>query len=93
MEKENFEIMQTEMQKISKNLIECINNYNNYIKDATLDVPIEVLCLPDKINDLLHKNDLFRVGEIISLDLTKIEGLHQRGILLIQKRLRDFGAI
>jgi hypothetical protein len=78
------------MLKIKKELVENIIGYKNYLKKATHDAPIEVLCLPKAINTILKKNGLIRVFHLIDTDLTKIKGLGRSRIININTQLDKF---
>jgi len=49
--------------------------YNNVILFMKADVPIETLCLPKIILNVLHKQNFKRVSDLIGHDLSKIKGL------------------
>lgn len=83
-------IMRKEMTKIQKNLFKQLDNYKRFIRQCELDAPIEVLCLPKDILTILRKNRLFRVFDLADLDLTKIKGLGNVRIGILQSKLDNF---
>lgn len=88
--KNNLDIMNREMQKISKDFLKCVENYKNCIEKFSLDVPIQVLCLPENIQNILIRNNLFRVIDLTTRDLTKIKGLGSKKLGIIFFRLNEF---
>lgn len=87
---DNNEIMMMEMQNIKHNFLKQVSDYKNYLHNASLDVPIEVLCLPKSINKILLRNGLSRVKDIPAFDLTEIKGLGEKSITLIRFRIDEF---
>lgn len=64
--------------------------YNTTMSFLGANVPIEALCLPKKIENLLKKQDLRRIYDFRRLDLTKIKGLGSASIALLQSKLDIF---
>lgn len=64
--------------------------YNTTMSFLGANVPIEALCLPTKIEKLLKKQDLCRVYDFRRLDLTKIKGLGDKSIAILQSKLDVF---
>ena len=89
----NNEIMALEMQNIKHNFLKQVNDYRNYLHDVSLDIPIEVLCLPKSINKILLRNGLSRVKNVAAFDLTKVKGLGDKRIDLIRFRIDEFLAM
>jgi len=81
-------IMERELAKINKDFLESLYNYRSYIKKCEYDAPIDVLCLPKDILNILQRNGLVRVFDIIDLDLTKIKGLGSSRISHINTQLK-----
>jgi hypothetical protein len=86
----NEKIMRKEMEKIQKNFLKQIDSYKNYIRQCELDAPIEVLCLPNEILNILKRNGFSRVANICAADLTKIKGLGQTRLAVLQSCLDKF---
>ena len=80
---ENLNIMNKEIVKIKNHLIESIQNYKDCIDNFSYDVPIQVLCLPQNIQNILFRNNIFRVNDIRNTDLGKIKGLGDKKISII----------
>lgn len=54
------------------------------------NVPIEALCLPKSLENLLIRAGCLRVYDMINLDLTKIKGLGRKNRALLSSRLDEF---
>lgn len=86
-------VMKREMKRIQKNLFKQISNYKDYIRQCELDVPIEVLCLPSTILTILKRENISRVFHLTGLDFTKIKGLGDSRIRVLQTSLGKIGFI
>lgn len=86
----NIITYQNEMKRIGKEFSESVMKYKNFIEDSLYDVPIQVLCLPENINNILIKNNILRVVELRRIDLGSIKGLGSKKIGVIQFRLSQF---
>ena len=71
---------------VKKNLA----HYRQTLNYMAANVPIQVLCLPKAVEKALLKSNLVRVYDLISCDLTKIEGVGDRRLDLLTSRLDEF---
>lgn len=76
-----------EMQKKAQ---EDYEYYKKTLHFMGADVPIGVLCLPDKINNILIKNDVLRVYDLCHYDFRSFKGIGEKAVGLITSRLNDF---
>ncbi len=60
---------------INKQVLQSFDNYKKSLSFMACDAPIGVLCLPKVIEKILISNDIYRVYNLIDLDLTKIKRL------------------
>lgn len=89
----NEQIMEKELKKIQKNFFKQISNYKDYIRQCELDLPIEVLCLPSAILNILKREGISRVFHLSGMDFTKIKGLGSNRIALLQTSLNKIGFV
>ena len=89
----NLDIYQIEMDKIKKDMMEGIKGYQNYIDFCVSNVPIQALCLPKNIENILLKNDLTRVYQLTTADLTKIKGFGEQKVRIVTDSLAKFVSI
>jgi len=82
--------MYMEMAKIKDFLLKTVDNYQNYIKKSSLDLPLECLCLSKQTLNLLRKHGFRRVFELSATDLTKIKGLGDDRLREIADRMAVF---
>lgn len=73
-------------EEISKN----IEHYRKTLMFLGGNVPIQALCLPLVIENVLMKNGYERVYDLIGTNLTKIKGLGRERIALLTSRLDEF---
>lgn len=64
-----------DMEKLKKELIKKFSDYQQTMKFLTADAPIQVLCLPVRVQKILLDNGFLRVYDIFDVDFTKIKGL------------------
>ena len=76
--------------KIAEELIKSTERYHKMMKILESDAPIEVLCLDKKTEDLLRMHEIFRVYDVLELDLAKVEFLDARSIGQVSSRLNEF---
>ena len=86
-------VMNRELKKIQKNFFKQVSNYKDYIRQCELDVPIEVLCLPSTILNILKRQNITRVFHLTGLDLAKIKGLGDSRIRTLQTSLNKIGFV
>jgi len=90
MDDEKLKIYNEEVKKIAKNFVDSINNYKNHMDKSFLDVTIDVLCLPDNINTILKENKIYTVYDLKNSELTKIDGIGNKKLGIINFRLGQF---
>lgn len=90
---DNEKIMQRELKKIQKKFLKQINSYKDFIRQCELDAPIEVLCLPNDILSILHREGITRVFHLSGRDFTKIKGLGHVRLGILQTSLDKFGFV
>lgn len=76
--------------KIYEELLSHSKRYQNLIRVMASDVPLEVLCLKKKTEDLLRRHGFLRVYDLLDLDFAEIEFLDSIGIRDLQSRLEEF---
>lgn len=79
-----------ELEKIKKEILNKLNDYQKTISYMAADAPLEVLCLSKVTNALLTSNGCLRVYDLFNFDLTKIEGMDSRRIGELTTRLEQF---
>lgn len=86
---ENIHI-DVDMQELKRVLNKSFNEYRKAIKFMAADAPIEILCLPRKIESFLLDSGCLRVYDVFDLDLTKIKGLDSRTVRDFTTRIDQF---
>lgn len=76
--------------EVSKQVREQWTQYQKLIYTMSLDGPIEMLCLPQKINQILIDAGCVRVYDMVDRDFSEIERLSEREIALVSARLDEF---
>jgi hypothetical protein len=71
-------------------LEEDLAHYRKTLYYMGANVPIEVLCLPKPIENILIISGCLRVYDMLNCDLRKIKGLGSRRIDIITARLDEF---
>ncbi len=61
--------------QINKKISESLQNYNKLLNFMSADIPIEALCLDKTTANILSKNGVSRIFDLINLDFTKIKGI------------------
>lgn len=87
--KENFEY-DLEMQKLKKELFNKFEEYKKTINYMAADAPIEILCLPKKIESILLDQGFLRVYDLFNIDLIKIKGIGKTRIRDLTSCLDQF---
>lgn len=72
--KENIEY-EMKMQKLKEDLVKSFESYNSTLKYLAADAPIETLCLPASLVDILIGNGILRIYDVFNMDLAKIKGI------------------
>lgn len=65
-------------------------HYRKTLAYMGANVPIQVLCLPKALENSLKRAGLVRVYDLISRDLTEIEGVGKSRLELLAARLDEF---
>lgn len=65
-------------------------HYRQVVQYMGGNVPIQVLCLPMRIENALVKSGFDRVYDLIGKDLRKIKGIGKDSIDILASRLDDF---
>lgn len=69
-----FEIEQ-DLNKIRKEVLQKYEQYKHTMKYLACDAPIEVMCLPKAIENILLSNGFKRIYDLFDMDFTEIKGL------------------
>lgn len=87
--KENIEIDE-EIKKIKRELFKKFEEYKKTINYMATDAPIEILCLPKKIEKILLDQGFLRVYDLFDVDFVKIKGLGKSRIRDLTSCLDQF---
>lgn len=79
-----------ELKKIKEEIAKRLVNYRKTIEIMTADAPIQVLCLPSVIENILLDRGFDRVYDILDIDFTEIEGLGVARIRKLTSCLNEF---
>ena len=71
----DYEFSIEEINKINKEVLTSFDRYKKSLEYMASDIAIEALCLPKPIENVLLRNNIKRIYDLIDLDLTKIKGL------------------
>jgi L-lactate utilization protein LutC len=82
-------IEQTKIE-LTKAINESLRNYNGMMMIMSADAPIETLCITKKTAKLLRDQGIARIYDLLSLDLTKIEGLEEASLRDLTARFNEF---
>ena len=63
------------MQKLREELKKSFDEYRKTMRFMAADAPIEVLCLPSSIENILLDSGCLRIYDMLDADFTKIKGL------------------
>jgi hypothetical protein len=88
----DFEIKDS-LKDSKEKLAEDLAHYRTTLQFMGANVPIEVLCLPTKIQNVLLKDGRLRVYDLIGRDLGEIKGLGLQGRSLLASRLDEFFSV
>lgn len=78
------------MQEVQEELQKSVSHYRNILNYLGSNVPVQVLCLPKEIENVLIREGYLRVYDLIGHDLTKIKGLGKTRCAILESRLDDF---
>lgn len=68
-------------------------HYRNVLNFLGANVPIEALCLPREIENLLIKQGFLRAYDLIGHDLAKIKGIGSSRASVLASRLDEFFSV
>ena len=68
-------VVDLDMAKLKADLKEKFKNYEKTIKYMLADAPIQVLCLPTAIENILLDNGFLRVYDLFDANFVEIKGL------------------
>jgi hypothetical protein len=78
------------MQQLREELSKSFESYRNTMKFLSADAPIEVLCLPKNIENILLESGCLRVYDLFDMDFTKVKGLGTVRLRDLTARLQQF---
>lgn len=73
----------------SEKLDEDVGHYRKCLRYMEADAPIQALCLPPTIENILIKQGFERVYDLLRQDLAKIKGLGPRRLDILTARLDE----
>jgi hypothetical protein len=76
-----------------KRLHEDLAHYRNVMYFLGLNIPIESMCLPARIEKILLDNGFLTIYELTVSDFRKVKGLGKRSVDLIASRLNELVSI
>ena len=79
-----------EFLKLRKEISKSFNEYKNMMKYLSADAPIETLCLPIAIENILVGQGCLRIYDMIDMDLAKVKGLGPTRLRQLTTRLDQF---
>ncbi len=89
--KEDVNIEQDiKMQKLKEELAKSFSEYRKTMKFLSADAPIEILCLPKTIENILIDSGCLRIYDVFDLDFTKVKGLGTVRVRELTTRLDQF---
>jgi len=71
-------------------IAQSVLRYRTIMTKMEADVPIQSLCLPRIIENILMRMGCLRVYDVIDLDLAKIKGLGEVRRALLRARIDEF---
>lgn len=87
----NIQYMQ--LKKIREEVLKRYEEYNKIISFLASDAPIQSLCFPKSIENILLKNNFLRIYDLFDVDFTKIKGLGVQRCRYLTSRLDQFIAM
>lgn len=73
-------LQDSEIKKISEELLKKLQEYNQLMKYMSADAPIQILCLPSFTEKALLDHGCNRIYDLFDLDFTKVKGLGAKRI-------------
>ena len=86
----NLQLNEMQLEKLKKDLRTSFEGYQKTMKYLVADAPIEILCLPKAVEQILLDNGLLRVYDLFDVDFVKIKGLGVTRIKDLTSRLDQF---
>ena len=84
---------QLSLQKIREEVGKRYEQYRKTMAYLAADISIECLCLPKEVQNILIRNGLLRVYDLLNCDLAKIKGLGVKRTRLLATSLDKFIAM
>lgn len=82
------------MDNISKeSVLKDLTKYREALNILAGDMPIQCLCLPKPIENVLIKQDLLRVYDLLRTDLAKVKGLGKTRVRHLTSCLQELFSI
>jgi hypothetical protein len=81
------------MKKIREEVLKSFEGYNQTLKYMAADVPLSILCLPQRIEKALIGHGCLRVYDLFNCDFVEIKGLDEIAIRDLTSRLDKFFAM
>lgn len=63
------------LKKIREEVLKKFQDYRNTLNYMACDAPIEILCLPIQIQNVLLAHGCLRIYDLFNMDFTKVKGL------------------
>lgn len=82
-----------DVKKIKKEILRTVKTYANALRVMACDMPIETLCLPKELNNILIKANILRVYDILDIDLAEIKGIGVIRADMITARMFELGLV
>ena len=79
--------------KINDELKFSFERYRKSLVYLQADIPIQALCLPKEIENILLRSGCLRIFDVFDRDLSEIKGLGDRRLTLLTSRLDEFLAV
>lgn len=83
----------TLIKKINEELLLNLKSYRKTLSYMYADAPIEALCLPKTLENLLINNGLLRIYDLFDRDFTEIKGMGDIRIRQLTASLNQFIAM
>lgn len=91
---ENVDVNKVEqdlqLQKVREEVLKRLEGYRTTMAFLACDAPIEVLCLPRSLENILINQGWLRIYDLFDRDFTKIKGLGETRIRDLTSRLDQF---
>lgn len=84
------EMYKIQLKEINEKLLINLQNYRKTLTYMYADAPIEALCLPNSLQNILIDSGCLRIYDLIDRDLTEIKGLGKTRINRLTTCLNEF---